>query len=98
MSKIVSKKKIDKLSRLYNLSKARDLFTVTMQEMEIVEHQEMCGNFHGDKKKAVIDIIAKVAETQRSQTVDIGEAAAAYIDDMCRASNMDFVINRSNRD
>ena len=97
MSK-ASKKKIDKLSRLYNLSKARDLFTVTMQEMEIVEHQEMCGNFDGDKKEAVMDVIAKIAELQNPQAISINEAVTFYIDDMCRASNRDFVINRSNRD
>lgn len=89
-----SDKKIAKLARLYDLSNARDLFTVVMQEMEIIEQQPRFTNSES-KKNRLMEIIGDIAKTQSVVSIKLDEAISAYVDDMCRASNSDFMINRS---
>jgi len=90
-------KKVEKLSRYYDLSNPRDLFTVTMQEMEIAELQvesRFKDKDGKDKKKQVMALIGRIAENQEVKEINILEAVSAYVDDMCRASKLDYVINK----
>lgn len=90
-------KKVEKLSRYYDLSDPRDLFTVTMQEMEIAESQ-VASRFKDkdgkDKKEQLMALIDSIAESQKVKEINILAAVSAYIDDMCRASKLDYAINR----
>ena len=91
----VFNKKIEKLTRFYDLSKPRDLFTVVMQEMELAEiRARRIGKNGKDKKEYLMDLVSRIAEAQDIIEFNLCDAASAYIDDMCRASNNEFVINK----
>ena len=91
------KKKVEKLSRYYDLSNPRDLFTVTMQEMEATELQ-VASRFKDkdgkDKKEQIMALIGRIAENQEVKEINLLKAVSAYVDDMCRASKLDYVINK----
>tara|TARA_R100001244_G_scaffold25113_2_gene25358 strand:+ start:21841 stop:22149 length:309 start_codon:yes stop_codon:yes gene_type:complete len=88
--------KTKKLSRLYDMTKPRDVFTVVMQEMEVAEvlamSKEMKKNKGAIKKHTVVTLLQEVC---KSQEVEIDfEWITSYIDDMSVATKCKYAINK----
>ena len=90
------KKKLKKLTKLYDMSKPRDVFTLTMQEMEVAEItaiiQKVVENEGVKKKTTVMSLLKSIA---KNQEIDLDMRwVSAYIDDMAVATKCKYAINK----
>lgn len=92
------KRKTKKLAKLYDMSKPRDVLTLTMQEMEVNEALAIIQNLKGQgskKKQSVMTLLKNVASAQNIE-VDF-RWVSAYIDDMAVATKCKYAINKDHR-
>ena len=94
-SKTSLKRKIDKLSKLYDMTKPRDVFTLTMQEMEVAEATAISKEVNDGavKKQTVLSLIESICDVQKVN-LDL-EWVASYIDDMSVATKCKYAINKA---
>lgn len=86
-------KKSARLASMYDFRLWRDVFTVTMQEMEVADIRAQVKPEHKSTKRA--SVLALIVAAGKTQGVDIDlEAVGSYIDDMATATKGKYAINK----